>query len=173
MTNITTNISIKNPETYRHALVKAPEILIEEMVTATEEAEFLLVREVQDRTPVGANGTLRQSIIGETPIVHPLGVSGMIGSAMEYVVPVELGTKPHSISLEGMTALTAWVKARIPEAKNEEQAKNIAERIKWKIKRYGTQGKFMFTNSLRDLEPQLEAIYDRGMDRVEARINQL
>jgi len=177
MTNIKANISIKNPETYRRALAQIPDVLIKEMVTATVQAEELLVTEVSARTPEGAKlsgGGLKGSIFAETPIVHPLGVSGFVGSAMAYVVPVELGTKPHSISLEeGMPSLVAWVKAKIPEAKTQKQAEAIAERIKWKIKRYGTKGKFMFTNSLRDMEPQIVVMYERALDNVQAKLDQL
>ena len=65
-------------------------------IRAIIKATALLEREVKERTPFGVTGLLRQSIAAQKP--YRSGVDNMIGvvsSPLDYVVCVELGTKPQ------------------------------------------------------------------------------
>ena len=78
------------------AFKKAPEIVEKVGIRAIIKATALLEREVKERTPFGVTGLLRQSIAAQKP--YRSGVDNMIGvvsSPLDYVVCVELGTKPQ------------------------------------------------------------------------------
>lgn len=143
---------------------RAPEIVREELLRAVTEADLLLNREVVERTP-GASGLLRHSITHEERIVG-LGVEGFVGSPLNYVQPVDLGTRPHFPPIE---PLMDWVRMRFP-VHSEVEARGIAFLVARKISRVGTKGAEMFDKALAAVGPQLEAIFAAAQERIAARL---
>ena len=154
--DVTLRIDLPGMDRLNRALLQAPKMVQKEKRDYIDWAVTHLTAEVQERTPTG-DGHLRRSIKG-TLAVSPVGVIGIVGSPLPYVVPVELGTKPHPVSEEGILAIAAWVMHKIPLGQSvslktgrplknrgaEEAALGIAHAIAWKIRRVGSKGHFMF-----------------------------
>ena len=49
---------------------------------------------------------------------------------------VEYGTPPHSVSEQGVQSIEAWVRRKLGK-RNKKEARKFAERIAWKIRKYG------------------------------------
>lgn len=145
-------------------MAQAPNVVREELLTAMTEADLLVEREAKDRSP-HAHGLLRDSIRG-VETVNGLQVQGLVGSSLNYVQPVELGTKPHFPPIE---PLVDWVKAKLG-IQNEREARGVAFLIARKIARVGTKGAQMFERTLQAVEPQLRAIFGRAQERIAARL---
>lgn len=73
---------------------KAPAIVIEELDKAMDEVTWLLLRETSEITPV-VLGILKQSEFGVVE-VSETGVLGIVGSPLNYALPVEIGRKPRA-----------------------------------------------------------------------------
>ena len=147
---------------------RSPEIVREELVRAVTEADLRIEREVQDgeaMTRATASGMLRASIFHEERI-EGLAVEGFVGSPLNYVQPVELGTRPHFPPIE---PLIDWVRTRFP-VRTDIEARGIAFLVARKISRVGTKGKEIFGKSLAAVEPQLDAIFAAAEQRIAARI---
>ena len=144
------------------AWAKIPEVTRAEMLAAVTEADHLLEREVKERTPtaVGAGGGLRGSIASDEQ-AHSDRVIGMVGSPLNYAVPVELGTRPHFPPLQ---PLEDWVRAKldVPDA----QVRNVAFLIARKISKVGTQGAHMFEEAFDATADQVEKIFSLGVQRI-------
>ena len=92
---------------------RAPEIVREELLRAVTEADLLINREVVDRMP-SASGLMRQSVTHEER-VEGLAVEGFVGSALNYVQPVELGdvvVRPRHADLEALAEVAHVEAAR-------------------------------------------------------------
>ncbi len=151
----------------RDAMQRAPQIVIAELEAAVTEADALLQREVQDRTPIGAHGLLRESIFHREE-VSDSGVSGLVASPLIYAEPVELGTRPHFPPLQ---PLIDWV-MHSPHfgISNEKIARGIAFLIARKISRVGTKGQHMFGITFQAQEGQVQAIFERAVGRIATRL---
>jgi hypothetical protein len=145
-------------------MARAPEIVREELEAAVTEADLLVLREVQDEWP-NASGVSRASM-HHVERVAGIHVEGFVGSSLNYVQPVDLGTKPHFPPID---ALTDWVASRF-NTSSEKQARGIAFAIARKIALRGTKGKRVFPDVLSRLEPQLREIFTRAQDRIGRRL---
>lgn len=145
------------------AFRKAPKIAQEEMTRATWESELLFQREAQEETPagIGAGGGLRGSISAREPIVLADTVLGMVGSPLNYAVPVEIGSKPH---MPPVQPLIDWAEHKL--GADPAEAIGIGFAVARKIKKHGTEGVHMFEKALDRTAPQIERIYQRGGQRI-------
>lgn len=144
---------------------KAPEIVREELTSAMDEATSLLEGEAKDLTPVGAMGLLRQSILAQEPRVLADQVIGVVGTALDYAVPVELGTKPHFPPVE---ALEDWVRRRLGVA--EKDARRVAFLVARKIAAHGTPAFGMLHRAFAKAGVSIGMIFARARDRIASRL---
>lgn len=172
--NISIELDTSAMQQYAQFLRQAPRIAHEEMARSMVSALGLLERNLKELdayTPTGATKALRGSIYtkmrGEV-ITQGLGVEGIVGSSMQYAVPVELGTKPHWIGKEGINSLEDWVKAKLGIKGKE--ARSVAFAIRNKIAVKGTKGAHMFERALADNEIQITAILSDALPRIAARL---
>ncbi len=158
---------------YARFLKQAPRIAHEEMAVSVEEALSLLESQLKDLhayTP-SATGMLRGSVYHQmrgTAISQGLGVAGIVGSPLNYAVPVELGTKPHWIGKKGIDSLEDWVRAKLGIGGKE--ARSVAFAIRNKIATKGTKGAHMFERAFNDKEPQIQQIIAAAIPRIIARL---
>ncbi|SMH62843.1 HK97 gp10 family phage protein [Azospirillum agricola] len=138
------------------ALARAPDIFLTELARGILEGQMLAEREVKERTPTSGAGTLRDSI-GALPVqLSGDRVTGLVGTALAYAEPVELGSKPHMPPIE---PLFDWVKRKLGLRNADDgKALGIARAIQWKIFHVGTKGAFMFRDTFSAIQPQLDAI---------------
>lgn len=160
-------IDLQGAAELERAWRRAPEIVAEEMTRAMWEAETLAEREVKERTPVGVGGGggLKGSIIAKMPHVSPAGVLGVVGTPLNYAVPVELGTRPH---MPPIAPLRDWVEARlgIPE----ERSYGVARAVAFKIKAHGTKGRHMFKEGFKAARPQIVRMFEAARRRIAERL---
>lgn len=148
-------------------IARNPAVVREELEAAVTEADLLLAREVQERSPVGAGGAAgfkggvyHAEEIGESSVI------GIVSTSVSYAVAVELGTRPHFPPLE---PLIDWVKAKFGIS-GEKEARGAAFLVARKIARKGTVGQFPFGLTFQALENQVVAIFDRAAARIAARL---
>lgn len=141
-----------------------PDVVREELGRAITEADLLLEREIRDAWP-RASGISRASM-HTVERVDGLKVEGFVGSSLNYVRPVDLGTRPHFPPVD---ALIDWVKLRF-QVSSEAQARGIAFVIARKIAARGTKGAFVFRDVLARLTPQLREIFVRAQAKIAARM---
>lgn len=162
-----TILSLKlDGEAVGRVLRAAPAIVDADIVPAILESQFLLEREVRDRTPTSGAGTLRDSI-GALPIV--IGASevvGEVGTSLSYAQPVESGSKPHRPPVE---PIAEWVRRKL--GKRPEEAKSIAWAIAGKIAKEGSPGAFMFRDGLAAVQSQILEILGSGVERALSHID--
>jgi hypothetical protein len=136
---------------------KAPQIAREELTRFMEGATTHLEGEIKERTP-GAHGTLKASFTGSVEQLSD-GVLGVVGSPLNYAIPVELGTRPHFPPVD---AIQDWVQVKLGITGPE--ARGVAFAIARKIAKRGTQGAFMvqnaFTASRAELDRQARLMLD-------------
>lgn len=148
---------------------RAPDIVLDELEKAISVSTGMLHAEIIDNTPVGASGGSGAGLSGSISYVISRGaadVTGVVGTPNPYAVPVEMGTKPHMPPLE---PIIAWVQAKLG-IEGEEEAEGIAQRIAWKIKAHGTEGQFMFRDSLDRLRPDIERSLTKAAETVLQRL---
>lgn len=167
MSGLQIRLDVRGAERASNLLDKAPDVVLDEMETATYEGNLLIEREVRERTPagVGAGGGLRGSIHSQRPRRSFDGIIGVTGTSALHAIPVEVGTKPH---FPPLAPLVEWVKVKLGLSDNEAYA--AARGVQRKIGRKGTEGAHMFEKGLEAAEPQIETIYERALDRAEKRI---
>lgn len=148
----------------------APEMVIEELTAATYEAEKLLERETKERTPVGVGsaGGLRGDIQSQAPEVLSDTVIGMVGSTLNYAESVELGTRPHPVSAEGVLAIEGWVRHKL--GITDKDAERVANAVAWKIRMRGTPAVGMFHLGLSYNKAQVGAIFQTAGGRIGQRL---
>lgn len=145
----------------------APDIVNEELVAATWEAELLLEREIKELTPVGvgAGGGLRGSISAREPRTLADNVIGVVGTSAAHALPVEIGTRPHFPPIE---PLQDWVEAKLGVGDNASYG--VAFMIARKIARRGTQGAHMFERAFEANRAQVQQIYARARTKIAKRM---
>jgi hypothetical protein len=148
----------------RGQMARAPEVVSQELLAAVTEADMLLEREVKDTWPV-ASGISRSSMT-HVERVDGLHVEGFVGSSLNYVQPVDLGTKPHFPPVE---ALIDWVRTKLGIT-NEKEARGVAFLVARKIAREGTKGAHAFESVLERMRPQLERIFAAAQERIAKRL---
>lgn len=149
----------------REAFVAAPDILVRELSIGVTQASLLMEREIRDRTPTSGAGTLRDSI-GALPVTFASDtISGGVGTAVAYALPVETGSKPHMPPIE---PLKDWVRRKLGIKGDEVDA--VAKKIAWKIFRHGTKGAHMFAEGFAATEAQVRAEIAAAASRALAEI---
>lgn len=143
----------------------APKIVRGEISAAVFEAESYLQREIQERTPVGANGFLKSSIFTENPQVEGDVILGVVGSPLRYAESVELGSRPHWAPIQ---PLIDWVEQKL--GIGEPESYGVARRIQYKIAHKGTQGQFMFKQALDFGKSTVDMIFEKRTERILSRL---
>lgn len=174
---------------------RAPQAVERELRAFMLRATLQLEAASKEGTPTD-RGTLRGSIFSAvTPIEGGLGVEGVVGTALNYALPVELGAKPHWVPLE---ALVDWVKRKglaavtpYPRGVPRKKRKKIAARreaavlqvarairfaiarrgtSQWQRDKRGTPGAEMFLEAFEGLQAQIardfEALAQRLADEL-------
>ena len=156
----------------QQALAHLPERLTLEMRQAMQESVDGLLREISDRTPMsGASVHLAGSFTGVTHLDGPLGVVGVIGTVFPYAEWVELGTKPHPVSIKGQQALADWAQGKF--SVSEKEARNIAFLVARNIRRKGTKGAFMLRDSLAVSLPKIHENFSAALQRAVAAMGEV
>lgn len=158
------SIELGNLRKLQDALRKAPQMVVEELERATIDADKLIEREVQERIPT-SHGTLRTSVFSEEQ-VSATGVLGVVGTPLNYAIPVELGTRPHMPPIE---PLMDWVKQNL-SIQGEKAARGAAFAIAKKISVRGTAGKFPFQLASLATENGVRRIFDEAVERIGTRL---
>jgi len=142
---------------------QAPELVQREMVAAAEESAMLLQREVVERTPqgAGAGSGLSGSILAQPVTFFEGDVISLVGTSLNYAVPVELGTKPHFPPLQ---PLVEWVQVVL--GLDGEEAEAVALAIARKISHHGTEGKFMFRDGFNASEPYIKNRFRQALVQI-------
>lgn len=147
----------------------APELATDELMTAMIEADALLEREIKELTPEGASGGgaggLKGSIHSEESVGMD-GVIGVVGTSMNYALPVELGTRPH---FPPIAPLVDWVIAKL--GVREQEAHGVAFAIARKISVSGTPAAGMFHRGLAANEQQVFSIFEAAGERFVQRLD--
>ena len=146
------------------AFAMAPDIVRSEVLQFLHAATQYLKGEVIQRTPA-AQGALRDSINADVATYPESIAIGVVGTALSYAVPVELGTKPHWAPLE---PLVQWVHVKLGLAGRE--ARNVARAVQYKIAKHGTKPVGMFDKGFSAGRASVEARFRLAAERVAARI---
>ncbi len=134
---------------------RAPELFERELQVWAEQTSARLVDEIKALTPKDT-GALQDSIKPREIAIDALGVEILIGTPLNYAVPVELGSKPHDITARNGKALH-FIFRGVPIT------------VK-KVHHPGTQGYFMFTQALEANKPQIQASFSATVERVLAQL---
>lgn len=152
--------------TERAAMLRqAPEITRQEIERSMLEALLLTERELKENTPVGAHGLLRGSYAHEIRGATRGDVVGIVGSPLNYALPVELGTKPHFPPLD---ALKDWVEKKL--GVDPSRSENVAFLVARKIAKRGTKGAGMASKTFAENSLQIIAILEAAVPRIAARL---
>lgn len=152
-------------------LARGPAVVLEELERAMTEADLLLEREVKENMAdqrTGLAWRARTSVFHKEQ-VSDTGVIGLVGSPLNYIVPVELGSKPHYIGTAGIDSLTDWAKYKFGIS-SEKAARRVAFAVARKIALRGTKAQRPFGRAFQANEAQVKAIFDRAAGRIEARL---
>lgn len=144
---------------------QAPQIVREELVAATWEAELLFEGVVKEFTPTGATELLRASIAAQPPQALADQVIGVTGTSLDYAVAVELGTKPHFPPVE---ALEDWVRHKL--GVSDKEVRNVAFLVARKIAAHGTPAFGMFHRGFNKARGEAATIYERARNRIAQRL---
>ncbi|MEK6245835.1 MAG: hypothetical protein AABM33_15220 [Pseudomonadota bacterium] len=149
-------------------LARNPAVVRKHLLAAVTEADNLLLREVKERMPKGAQEFLYRSVFNEER-VSDTGVIGLVSSPMSYAVAVELGTKPHFPPLQ---PLVDWVQhsQHFGGVSDAKVARGIAFLIARKISRVGTKAQRPFGLTFQAQESQVRTIFDAAAARIAADI---
>ena len=137
-----TQVSLEGMAEIQAMFAQAPAITAKHLRIATHKSTALLLREVVEATPTGAHQLLRKSIFQDVQVSES-GFLGVVGTASPYAIPVELGTRPHFPPIE---PLKDWVVAKL--GVDVAHAGSVAYLIARKISRQGTEGAFMFRDTM-------------------------
>jgi len=124
--------------------------------------------EVVSRTPegAGAGGGLAGSIIGDTFIWGSV-VKGIVGTPLEYGLPVEKGTRPH---FPPAGPIILWAARKLGLSGNE--LRRAVRAIQWKIYRHGTEGAHMFEKGYKATEGWAMQMLGTIPERVKRRVSE-
>lgn len=174
--------SLPRLDVVTRALATAPTVVMEELERFFATVLPQLTSEVADRTPA-SQGHLRASIIGSAN-VNESGFLGVVSTSLNYAIPVELGSKPHPVSEEGILAIAEWAKRKLPLGQAvslktgrplktkglDEAALSAAHAIAWKIRHHGTKGAFMFRDAFVANKAWVIGQFDDTVNRIVKRI---
>lgn len=138
---------------------QAPTIIPTELTTAMHAAVLVVQREVQDRTPVGATGILRGSIMSEVRGT-PAHIRGVVATPQAYALPLEEGSRPHWAPIG---PLKLWARRKL----GDERA---AYAIRWGIHLRGTRPARMFAKGLEASRSRIDMIFRQAGDRIAKRL---
>jgi len=149
---------------------RSPDITRTVLMRAMTVIDLDLQNTLKRDLPKGAGGAagLQGSVTTEE---HALAdnVIGMTYSSLPQAVFVELGTKPHPVSEEGVQALADWVQAKFGES-DEESALSIAHAVAWKIRRKGTPANPVWQRTWDAKQPYIREVFDGAMRRIAAEL---
>jgi hypothetical protein len=138
---------------------KYPEASQKARLSRITEALQLLLGAVKMKTPEGASPFhLRDRIFEKVEMGEP--VIGLLATPpIQYGVPLEYGTKPHGVSIEGQKNLLLWVEKKMGCSGKE--AVKIMKAITWKIYHHGTKGAHMFEEGFTENETKIIRILEK------------
>lgn len=150
---------------------RAPGITRTVLMKAMGSVDLHLQKELKRNLPKGAGGNrgLRGSIAREETALQD-SVIGMVypgnPNSAEYAVYVELGTKPHPVSMKGIESLADWAQEKF--AIGEDRAHDVAEAIGWKILHHGTPPNPVWKNTFNDVANQkrIREIFHGAMRKI-------
>jgi hypothetical protein len=134
-------------------------IITEEARIGMEQAVLLVQREVQVRTPVGATGILRGSIMSEVRGTAAQ-IRGVVVTPQAYALPVEEGSRPHWAPIG---PLLLWARRKL----GDERA---AYRVRWAIHLRGTRPVHMFARGLEASRSRIAVFFQQAGDRIAKRL---
>lgn len=133
----------------------APDFTRRELFAWMTATSFHMQSEVQHRTPK-RDGTLQASI---QPVVKPVGrfgVEGIVGTSLNYAVPVEDDVKPHDIVAKNGKALSfMW--------------RGIPILVK-RVRHPGSKGAFMFKKAYEANVAQIERDFEMFVDHLMTKV---
>jgi len=163
------SIELQNLAAIQQAFAVAPDVTLKHLARAVDESLLLAQREIAERTPTGAHQLLSKSILASSAVEFakpvPGGLLGVVGTSIDYAVPVELGTKPH---FPPLAPLEDWAVAKLGVERG--RAKGVAFVIARKIAKTGTAGAFMFKEGFAAVEPYIQNRMAKAVDDALAEI---
>jgi len=145
---------------------RAPDITRTVLMRAMTAIDVELQSTLRRDLPKGAGGAagLQGSVSTEEHALQD-NVIGMVYSSLPHAVYVELGTKPHPVSAEGVQAIADWVQAKFGES-DEDAALSIANAIAWKIRRKGTKANPVWRRTWDAKQSFIRSVIEAGMRRI-------
>lgn len=165
-------MSFEIDSTVKGLLFLSPETAVpvfnEEFKKGLTEASLLLQLETVNKTPLNT-GALRRSI-GSTVRGTGLDMMGIVGTPLQYALPVEEGAAPH---FPPSGPIELWVKR-----KNlnyimfgyEITVPQLAHLIARKINIVGLKATYMFRDALEASQSRIDAILTAAQTRVHERL---
>lgn len=101
-------ISVDNREV-REAVRKAPEIMTRGLRHLVEGNAIDVQGEIIRDAPVGVTGDYRRSVQYK---IAPMALEAEIMPAAKYAVPLEMGSRPHWVSVRPGTSLRTWAERK-------------------------------------------------------------
>lgn len=151
-----------------NAFAQVDDVAKHELFAATLESSLKIERDVKALTSKGATGLAARSVQTQAPQMLPEGVVGLVGSSLNYIVPLELGSKPHFPPLQ---PLVEWVSTVLQL--DGAEAKSVAFMIARKISKVGTKGQKMFARGFAMNEQAAKARAEQAVANVLTRMTQL
>lgn len=139
----------------QRAFQQSPQYVGRELHAWVETTAAHLTDEITSLTPKDT-GLLQQSIKPSVVQVGTLGVSAVIGTPLNYALPVEFGAKPHDILPKNGKALHFMMRG-------------IPITVK-KVHHPGSKGYFMFTQAFEANIKQVQDSFVRFVDRIIAKL---
>ncbi|WP_153117372.1 hypothetical protein [Rhodocyclus tenuis] len=144
---------------------KAPEIAREEFRALIFKGVNAMEEDAKNLVPTN-HGSLRASIYHEVrEFAVGLGVEGVTGTASNYAIPVELGSKPHTPPI---APLIDWAQQKF--GLEEKEAEGVAFAVAYRIAQRGTLGVGMFHRAFAANRGALEAGSRVAAKRIVARM---
>ncbi len=135
-----------------------PQIVPQMVSRWLTEMSLFLEGEVKLITPV-RDGTLRNSIAATPVQIGADVVSTGVSTSLSYAIPVELGTKPHDIVAKPGKFLAFSVGGQNVFAK--------------KVRHPGTQGYFMFAQTEKTAQPEIQRKFVELLDQIDTALGGL
>jgi hypothetical protein len=151
------------------AFTQIDEVARHEIFAAIDESTKRIEGDVKELTSKGATGLAASTITTIGPQMLPEGVVGLVGSSLNYIVPLELGSKPHFPPLQ---PLIDWVVKVLDIQENDSDvtASEVAFAIARKISKVGTKGQFMFKRGFEMNEAHAKARMQQAVANIVARM---
>lgn len=148
-------IALQGFDRLQRGFDRAPDLVSREMRRWLETSLAHLTDDITALTPKDT-GLLQKSIQPSDIQVGRLGVSGLVGTPLNYALPVEFGAKPHDITPKNGKALAFFMRGTPVFAK--------------KVRHPGSKGYFMFSRAFQANQQQIQDSFTRMVDNVLAKI---